>query len=104
MRVLLFFFNILASIGLLLLVGAGFFYGAALFCVPFYATYRAFTEKDPSTKRRYTTTAIASAVFFFLVAILALMLSKGAEQAKERERQRQQKTTYTTYIVPSPFA
>lgn len=101
MRVLLFFFNLLASIGLLLIIGAGFFYGAALFCVPFYATYRAFTEKEPSTKRRYTTTAIASAVFFFLVAILALMLSKGAEQARERERLQQ--TTYTTCIVPSPF-
>ena len=104
MRFLLFFFNLLASIGLLLLIGAGFFYGVALFCVPFYATYRAFTEKDPSTKRRYTTTAIASTVFFFLVAILALMLSKGEKQARERERQRQQQTTYTTSIVPSPFA
>ena len=104
MRVLLFFFNILASIGLLLLVSAGFFYGVALLCVPFYATYRAFTEKEPTTKRRYTTTAIASTVFFFLVAILALMLSKGEKQARERERQRQQQTTYTTCIVPSPFA
>ena len=86
------------------LVGAGFFYVIALLCVPFYATYKAFTEKDPSTKRRYTTTAIASATTFFLIGILVLMLSKGAEQAKERERQRQQQTTYTTYIVPSPFA
>lgn len=89
MRVLLFFFNLLASIGLLLLIGAGFFYGAALFCVPFYATYRSFTEKDPSTKRRYTTTAIASTISFFLIAILALMLSKGAEQARELEWLRQ---------------
>ena len=52
MRVLLFFFNILASIGLLLLVSAGFFYGVALLCVPFYATYRAFTEKEPTTKKK----------------------------------------------------
>lgn len=98
MKVLLIFFNLLASIGLLLLITAGLFYGIALLGVPFYATYRAFTEKEPTTKRRYTTTAIASAVFFFLIAILALMLSKGAEQARERERLQQ--TTYTTCIVP----
>ena len=101
MKVLLIFFNLLASIGLLLLISAGLFYGIALLGVPFYATYRAFTEKEPTTKRRYTTTAIASAVFFFLIAILALMLSKGAEQARERERLQQ--TTYTTCIVPSLF-
>ena len=95
MKVLLIFFNLLASIGLLLLISAGFFYGIALLCVPFYATYRAFTEKEPITKRKYTTTAIASAVFFFLIAILTLMLSKGAE----RERL-QQTTYYTTCIVP----
>ena len=104
MKVLLFFLNLLALIGLLIFITVGFFYAVALFCVPFYATYRAFTEKDPSTKRRYTTTAIASTISFFLIAILALMLSKGAEQARERERQRLQQTTYTTCIVPSPFA
>ena len=100
MRVLLFFFNILASIGLLLLVSAGFFYGVALLCVPFYATYRAFTEKEPTTKRRYTTTAIASATTFFLIGILSLMISKGIQKRREEEQQ----TTYTTFIVPSPFA
>ncbi|EKY10376.1 hypothetical protein [Capnocytophaga sp. oral taxon 380] len=99
MKVLLIFFNLLASIGLLLLISAGLFYGIALLGVPFYATYRAFTEKEPITKRKYTTTAIASAVFFFLIAILTLMLSKGAEQARERERL-QQTTYYTTCIVP----
>lgn len=98
MRVLLFFFNLLASIGLLLLISAGFFYGIALLCVPFYATYRAFTEKEPTTKRRYTSTAIASAITFFLIGIFVLMLSKGAEQT--RERARLQQTTYTTCIVP----
>ncbi|WP_314083915.1 preprotein translocase subunit SecG [Capnocytophaga gingivalis] len=100
MRVLLFFFNLLASIGLLLLVSAGFFYGVALLCVPFYATYRAFTEKEPTTKRRYTTTAIASATTFFLIGILSLMISKGIQKQREEEQQ----TTYTTCIVPSPFA
>lgn len=100
MRVLLFFFNLLASIGLLLLVSAGFFYGIALLCVPFYATYKAFTEKDSSTKRRYTTTAIASAITFFLIGILSLMISKGIQKQHEEE----QRTTYTTCIVPSPFA
>ena len=100
MRVLLFFFNLLASIGLLLLVSAGFFYGVALLCVPFYATYRAFTEKEPTTKRRYTTTAIASATTFFLIGILSLMISKGIQKQREEER----RTTYTTCIIPSLFA
>ena len=100
MRVLLFFFNLLAFIGLLLLIGAGFFYGVALLCVPFYATYKAFTEKESSTKRRYTTTAIASATTFFLIGILSLMISKGIQKQREEE----QRTTYTTCIVPFLFA
>ena len=100
MKVLLFFLNLLAFIGLLIFITVGFFYAVALFCVPFYATYRALTEKEPYTKRKYTTTAIASTITLFLIGLLSLMLSKGAQQ--ERERAKEQ-TTYTISITRESY-
>ena len=63
---------------------AGFFYAILILSIPLYATYRAFTDKDPVIRKRYTFSAIVSAITFFLIGILALMISKGIQKDRRR--------------------
>lgn len=78
MRVLMVILNIMAFFGGIILIFGGLFYVIAVCCVPFYATYRAFTEKHPDEKRRYTIVSIASSFTFFMCFLLALAMSKGS--------------------------
>ena len=88
-RYSLLFYNALSAIGIFLLVIAGFFYAILILSIPLYATYRAFTDKDPVIRKRYTFSAIASAMTFFLIGILALMISKGIQKDREEQRLQQ---------------
>ena len=88
-RYSLLLYNALSAIGIFLLVIAGFFYAILILSIPLYATYRAFTDKDPVIRKRYTCSAIASAITFFLIGILALMISKGIQKDREEQRLQQ---------------
>ena len=93
-RYSLLLYNALSAIGIFLLVIAGFFYAILILSIPLYATYRAFTDKDPVIRKRYTFSAIASAITFFLIGILALMISKGIQKDREEQRLQQLQKVY----------
>ena len=44
-------------------------------------------------RKRYTFSAIASAITFFLIGILALMISKGIQKDREEQRLQQLQET-----------
>lgn len=75
MRILMVIFNILAFFGGFLLLFWGGFYATAILCVPFYATFRAITEKEPTTKKRYTIVSIASSFTLLMCILLTFLMS-----------------------------
>lgn len=75
MRILMIVFNVFAFLGGFLLLFWGAFYVIALLCVPFYATFRAITEKEPATKKQYTIVSVTSSFTFLMCGILALLMS-----------------------------